>query len=172
MKRLVAILFSLLVSASAAGAQDIDKGKDAYENEDYKTALVQLLPLAERGNAEAQYFVGLMYDLGQAVTEDKIEGAKWLKAAAEQGFGSAQLWLGVVYNRGRGEEPNYVLAYMWANLATSATKWPEEETDVYKTAHLKLARYLRDKVLALEMTPAEIREAQRRTREWLDAHPQ
>ncbi len=172
MKRLIALLFVLSVYAGSAAAQDLDKGREAYETEDYTAAYAHLLPLAEQGNAEAQYFIGLLYSLGDAVPKDQIEGTKWIRAAAEQGLGSAQFHLGYAYNRGWGVTPDNVLAYMWANLATGAQKWPKNEADGYKTAHLKQARALRDKVLRRKMTDAEIKEAQRRTREWLDAHPQ
>ena len=61
MKRLIALLFLLSVSASAADAQDLDKGREAFERRDYAAAFVQFLPLAKRGVAEAQFFIGAMY---------------------------------------------------------------------------------------------------------------
>lgn len=65
-----------------------------------------------------------------------------------------------------------VLAYMWFNLATGAQKWFENDPRNGVTAQIKQARLFRDKMLARRMTPAEIKEAQRRSRAWLDAHPQ
>jgi TPR repeat protein len=39
---------------------------------------------AEQGDAEAQYYLGLMYDRGQGVPQDHAEAVKWLRRAAEQ----------------------------------------------------------------------------------------
>ena len=173
MKCVIAILFLLFVSASAAGAQNLDKGREAFEKEDYKVALEQFLPLAEQGNAEAQYFVGVIYfeNLGKVVPQDDITAVKWLRAAAERGFGSAQLHMGTAYYLGAGVIQDNVLAYMWFNLATGAQKWPVSETKNYKAIHVKRASVVRDRTLTRKMTRTEIKEAQRRSREWLDAHP-
>jgi TPR repeat protein len=207
MKRLIALVFLLSVSAGAAGAQDLEKGRKAFEKGDYEAALAELLPLAERGNAEAQYDVGLMYskglgvpqndvtaakwikaaaeqgnaeaqlefvlllNIGMGVPQNYTVGANWLKAAAEQGFGDAQYWLGNAYRRGRGVLQDPVMAYMWFNLSSNAQKWPARASDENIKDQIEVSRAYRD-LVANEMTRAEIKEAQRRTREWLDAHPQ
>ena len=44
---------------------DVKEGVAAYERGDYKTALNQLRPLAEQGDAEAQYHLGKMYAIWQ-----------------------------------------------------------------------------------------------------------
>ena len=50
-------------------------------------------PLAEQGNADAQYSLGVMYDKGQGVKRDHVESMKWLQRAAQQGNQDAQLYL-------------------------------------------------------------------------------
>ena len=40
---------------------DLDVGVAALDSEDYETALRELRPLAEQGDACAQYNLGLMY---------------------------------------------------------------------------------------------------------------
>ena len=45
---------------------------------------------AERGNAEAQYNLGVAYRKGEGVTQDDAEAAKWFRRAAEQGNSAAQ----------------------------------------------------------------------------------
>ena len=49
---------------------DFEHATDAYERKDYKTAYKLLLPLAEQGDTEAQYNLGLMYFVGQVVHQD------------------------------------------------------------------------------------------------------
>ena len=74
-----------------------------------------------------------------------------LRLAAEQGIAGAQFNLAARYYTGKGIPQDYVLAYMWANLAAS-----QGDEDAVK---------LRDKI-ATKMPPDLIAEAQRLAREW------
>ena len=50
---------------------------------------------AEQGDADAQFYLGVMYASGQGVPEDDAEAVKWYRRAAEQGEkAEAQLSLG------------------------------------------------------------------------------
>ena len=51
---------------------------------------------AERGLAFAQVNLGLMYDTGYGVPENKAEAVRWYRLAAEQGNAVAQYNLGVM----------------------------------------------------------------------------
>ena len=57
----------------------------AYGNGDYATALRLYRPLADKGNAEAQYNLGFMYDKGQGVPQEYAVAVKWYRLAADQG---------------------------------------------------------------------------------------
>jgi len=92
---------------------------DAYSNKDYKTARRLWLPLAEQGDAKAQYNLGLMYSKGQGVPQDYKEGVKWYRLSAEQGNAEAQYNVGLKYYKGQGVPQDYVLAHMWLNLSGS-----------------------------------------------------
>ena len=59
-------------------------------------------PLADQGDADAQYNLGLMYDYGYGVAEDDAEAARWYRLAADQGHAIAQYNLGLMYASGRG----------------------------------------------------------------------
>lgn len=58
----------------------------AYQNGDYKTAFNEWLPLAEDGNPEAQYNIGLMYEHGRGVEENVEEAYYWYTSAATNPF--------------------------------------------------------------------------------------
>jgi FOG: TPR repeat, SEL1 subfamily len=73
-----------------------DKATDAYDAGDYETALKEFRKLAEKGDAEAQNNLGVMYAKGEGVTQNNKEAAKWYHLAAEQGHASAQYNLGVM----------------------------------------------------------------------------
>ena len=77
---------ALLSSAIAGPRQD---GEAAYANGDYATALRLLRPLANQGDASAQFYLGAMYDTGQGVPQDYPEAVKWYRKAAEQGDAKA-----------------------------------------------------------------------------------
>jgi TPR repeat protein len=57
---------------------------------------------AERGFAEAQNNLGLMYVLGRGVPQDDSTAVKWFRKAAEQGYAPAQNNLGEMRRQGRG----------------------------------------------------------------------
>ena len=77
---------------------------------------------AEHGDADAQYRLGSMYDYGQGFLQDlqdDVEAVKWYRLAAKQNHVEAQLVLGYRYQRGEGVPRDYVLSYMWFELAVS-----------------------------------------------------
>ena len=81
---------------------DFEHALDAYKRKDYKAAYKLWLPIAEQGNADAQYFLGSMYCRGQGVSQDYKEEVKWYRLAAEQGYASAQFSLAGNYCNGEG----------------------------------------------------------------------
>ena len=63
------LLLTLLVGNPAFSA-DFQKGLDAAQKGDFATALKEWKPLAEQGNAPAQFNLGLIYAKGQGVTRN------------------------------------------------------------------------------------------------------
>ena len=53
----------------------LQAGVDAYNRGDYETALKKFLPLAEQGDAAAQFNLGKMYRKGQGVPQDDAEAS-------------------------------------------------------------------------------------------------
>src|SRR6202035_3525112 len=96
----------------------------------------------------------LMYFNGRGVPQDHAEAAKWMHKAAEQGLASAQYFLGLDYASGDGVPKDTVTAYMWTNLAAVS----KEEAKPIRSD------------LERSMTPEQIAEGQRLTREWSTAH--
>ena len=80
-------------------------------------ALRLLRPLADQGNANAQYNLGNMYMDGEGVPQSDAEAVKWFRRAAEQGFIDAQSNLGAMYIDGRGVRQNHAEALRWLRLA-------------------------------------------------------
>jgi TPR repeat protein len=57
---------------------------------------------AEKGNASAQYNLGVCYGMGEGVPQDMAQAAWLFRQAAEQGHANAQCGLGFCYDKGEG----------------------------------------------------------------------
>jgi TPR repeat protein len=97
-RALLAAVLSLWLTTSAWAG--FDEGAAAYERGDYATAFEEMLPIAEQGDANAQFNLGFMYDNGEGVPQDYAEAVRWYRLAAEQGNAFAQVNLGIMYANG------------------------------------------------------------------------
>jgi len=150
MKKLILVLLLTLCLAQPAWA-GMKEAEAAYIRGDYATAYREWKPLAVQGEADAQFYLGMLYDEGQGVPQDYKQAAYWYRKAADQGDAKSQVNLGFMYDNGQGVPQNYVQAHMWFNLADAQGA--------------KLAIKNRD-ALAAKMTPQQIAEAQRLAAEW------
>ena len=112
MKRVLSHLAIAVVFAGAA-RPDFQTGLAAYRQGDYAAALREWQPVAEQGDANAQYNLGLLYALGQGVPQDFKRAAEWYEKAARQGVAAAQYNLGVIYANGQGVPQNVTEARQW-----------------------------------------------------------
>ena len=114
--RTAAFLLGTAVSVPVM-AQDYDKAIAAYRAGDYAAAVQEWRPLAEQGEARAQYNLGIMYAKGRGVLQDYAEAVRWYRMAAEQGEAGAQNNLGVMYANGDGVLQDYAEAVRWYRMA-------------------------------------------------------
>ncbi|MCL2076455.1 MAG: sel1 repeat family protein [Betaproteobacteria bacterium] len=143
MKRIVFSLLLLGAMAFVAHAEELD----------YAEILTQR---AESGDAEAQFYLGVMYESGRVVPQDYRQAVDWYRKAAEQGNADAQSNLVFMYYHGQGVPQDYVLAYALLNLAAA---------DGHKDAAQALD------LIAKEMTPAQIEEGQAIANQWRPGQP-
>ena len=115
MRRIITL--TLFLFASFAQSADFDKGLDAYGQGEFKTAYNEWIPLAEQGNASAQYNLGLMYENGRGVLQDDKQAVYWYRKAAEQGNVAGQTNLGLMYANGRGVPQDDKQAVYWYRKA-------------------------------------------------------
>ena len=117
MRRILLALVLATTLMTSAAAEPFDDAVDAYTRGEYAAAVRLYRPLAEQGNAEAQWRLGFMYEQGKGVPQDYSEAAKWYRLAAEQGNAPAQLGLGTLYYNGRGVPQDDAEAVKWYRLA-------------------------------------------------------
>jgi TPR repeat protein len=182
----ITVVLSIFCLAVPAWA-DFQAGMTAYDREDYATALREWQPLAEQGDALAQYHVGMLYHKGRGVPQDDAQARKWYAKAAAQGQAKAQFSLGTLYFNGEGGPKDYQQALRWFRLAAdqgmalAQTKLaimydygegvPKSKVQAYKW--LSLAAKNGDKSAPLllssldkEMTPAQVTQAKKLASEW------
>ena len=180
-KLITGLTLSLVLASMSVGAADNHLGIIAYQEGDYATAFSELSPLAEQGDEGAQLYLGVMYAFGKGVLEDDKTAVYWYIKAAEQGSVNAQFNLGVAYDDGKGVLENDKTAFYWYTKAAEQGDadaqynigvmyaYGEGVPENIRSGYMwfNLASYNghegsseAKKIIAEDMTPAEISEAQ------------
>lgn len=105
----------LLVAPACAQEDPVRAGVDAYERGDYRTAVEKWRPVADKGNADAQFNMGQAYKLGRGVPVDLKQAEAWYRKAALQGHEQAEGYYGLaLFENGKRAE-----AVQWLQRAVS-----------------------------------------------------
>lgn len=75
---------------------DVKSGVDAWQAGNFTAAIKEWRPLAEKGDADAQFNLGQAYKLGRGVPTDLKVAQDWYQKAALQGHEQAQANLGLI----------------------------------------------------------------------------
>lgn len=89
-----------------------------YDRADYRSALKVWLPQAEQGDAEAQNYVGEIFEKGLGQEPDFMSAVSWYTKAANQGYSRAQINLGYMYEKGLGVGKDITTALNWYRKAS------------------------------------------------------
>ena len=118
MKTLLLLLF--IFPAEVLGNTDLF---EIFSGTNNQQALDQLLPLANQGNPEAQYYVSLLYTHGKGIENNSEKALDYMWLAAELREPAAVRMLATFYFTGRNTEPNYKMAYkLYKNLAMAGDR--------------------------------------------------
>ena len=79
-------LSTFLIFSSPSWGADFHKGLAAAQSGDFETALREWVPLAEQGDARAQYNLGVNYVKGEGVIQDSVYAHMWFNIAASNGL--------------------------------------------------------------------------------------
>lgn len=146
---LPAMILACAVSHAAhAGAGN---GLTARAPDSHQLTAGDLRPLADHGDVDSQFKLGVVYATGNGAQKDEAEAARWFRMAAEQGHAEAQFALGTAYLNGQGVPHDPVLACTMFNIAAAQ-------------GH-EAARTRRD-ALAGQLSPAQLTEAQSLSSGW------
>ena len=107
----LAVMLVCGVTISTGYADDYDEG--GVSAEEFREAEQQ----ANTGDAQAQFYLGLLYRDGLGVAEDAAKAAYWYEKAASQGNVEAQRELAFMYDLGSGIVQDYAKANYWFEKA-------------------------------------------------------
>lgn len=97
----IVLVLSFALPVAAGPLEDADK---AVRRHDYATALRLIRPLAEKGDASAQYDLGVFYDNGLGVPQDHVQALMWFNLAAAQGKDGAAALRDLIARRMTSEQ--------------------------------------------------------------------
>lgn len=126
----------------------------AHDRASYATALSVWLEGAREGSAEAQYYVGQIFEKGLGTDPDFATAADWYRKAAEQGHSGAQTSLGFLYETGLGVEKDPETALHWYRRAAGLA---EELVVLEREEHQELLTRLEERERELEALEAQVR---------------
>jgi putative methionine-R-sulfoxide reductase with GAF domain len=152
----VGYLVSPLVEKRSANPTSASQSQVRDHNTQAKS-LGDLQTLADQGDAEAQYQLGVRYDEGEGIPKDDAQAVQWFLRAADHGHVDAQAHLGAYYWAGRGVPENLSKAYMWSMIALVGG-------DDNSKSRLE--------GLASQMTRAQVSTARQQAEEWIHTHTQ
>ncbi len=178
----------LLLFTSNCFTADYAKGFDAYSEGDYATALTEWQPLAEQGDRDGQFGLGLLYANGWGVELNDDEALKWYRFAVEQGHAEAAYNLAVMCANGWGVPQSDDEAFKWYSIAAeggfttaqiSLGKMyaigfgaPQDNVQAHKWYNIAAmlddynAEFERDE-MARMMSPEDVAEAEELAAKWL-----
>ncbi|MDE0392445.1 MAG: hypothetical protein OXI57_10285 [Rhodospirillales bacterium] len=102
-------LLPSLVLAPADARADMRAGWQAYTAGNYETAIREWQPLAEAGDFQAAYALGMAFQ----IKGEPALAVPWYEQAASAGLAEAQILLGRIYVEGIDVPRDFVRAYAW-----------------------------------------------------------
>ena len=196
MKATVRKLLAACVIATGLGAPvaagPLEEGNAAYLEKEYAKAAELWRPLAEKGDATAQYYLGTLFAEGKGVTQNDATAFMWFQRAANQGNAAAQYNVGASFAEGTGIAKSDTDAAKWFRRAAdqgmafaqlnlgllyaAGNGVPQDKVEAFKWLELAfrglpaggprmdVAHAMQD--VAAKMTREEIDEAKQRERAW------
>ena len=191
-RNLLGVLAIAAALGAPAAAGPLEDANDAYRDKAYAKAAELWRPLAEKGDAEAQYSLGTLYAEGKGVEQNDATAFLWFQRAANQGVAAAQYNVGASYATGAGIAKSDVDAARWFRRAAdqgmafaqlnlgllyaAGNGVPQDDVEAYKWLELAfaglppggprmdVARAMTD--VSAKMTREQLIEAKQRQRAW------
>lgn len=191
--RVILVLACLIFFSLAAYAEPLSEGDIALIHKDYPKALRLLQPLADKGDAHAQFQIATMYFSGQGVDKNWQTAAQWFRKAAEQGDFRSQTLLGALLAQDQfGMKHDYAEAVKWSRkaaehdsgaafnlgmLSSSGMGVPQDYAEAYfwfslaaRDKRIDGAVQYRDEAVK-HLSKDQVATVDKRLAAWLNEHP-
>ena len=99
LKHAIAATILMLNVAAPVTAGPLEDADTAIKRRDYATAVRLIRPLAEQGDANAHYNLGVFYDNGLDVPQDRVSAYMWFSLSAAQGKEGAATFRDLIARR-------------------------------------------------------------------------
>jgi|SRR5579859_2453200 len=157
---ITALIVSAVIGFAALGpahAVTMRQGVAALQRRDYSSAAEIFNAIAQRGDPNAQAYLGLLYSKGFGVPQNYTAAAFWYRRAAEQGHSGAQYMLGLLYDKGFGVPQDVVEAEKWLILSTAGVngRGAEDRARIRDAVRTKMTRgeIAKSRLRAIEWGP-------------------
>lgn len=138
------------------------EGKGVMQDRRAGAALLRFA--ADKGYAEAELQLAIMYQYGDGVPKRADNSLYWNRRAAEHGLPLAQWGMGVRAWAGEMGSKDRVQAYMWFSLCSGTGDAFSGNLKAGETCAICRNSLIR------EMTQGQIEEAKQRTKDWKAQH--
>lgn len=108
---------AFLVSILLLPALAVGDGSTQNETTPIPAAFALYKEMAEQGDVEAQFNLGMMCETGWSVPVDYKKAVRWYREAANQGHANAQIRLGMLYYLGIGTQQSEIRGQKWIREA-------------------------------------------------------
>ena len=116
---LITVFFCILSLSFPVSAKTLNDAKQLIRLKNFTAAHKILDQLATKGDAEAQYFLAVLYRNGHGTEKNLSEAYRWFRASAKKNHLKAQYELGMLYKSGLGTTKNSKKAHYWLSMAAS-----------------------------------------------------
>jgi len=149
------VALAVIEGAPSSARADTAAGSAAFEKGDYVRAQAEWASAAERGDPDAEFGLGMLYERGDGnLQQDYKTAVRWYEKAAAHGNIGAEYRLALILAAGSDDlPPDLSEAYKWILLAS--------EKGLATDVKAELAQVLDRKQLA---------EAEKRAAAWKEAH--
>jgi uncharacterized protein len=170
----------------------VNEGEHALFSGNYKVAYEKLKPIADNGNAKAQYRIGQMHQLGYGFPKNDHKAIMLFMKSAQLGSEDAQYELGNLYSsekhkdyklsaryyREAAENKHFIAQYRLGEMYRDGKGVIQDYAQAHMWFNIAMAEERNiDKArkstndIEKKMTPGQIAEAQKLAREWVKDHP-
>ena len=172
--KLVGAAAALAVFVAAPALADLKSGVDAWARGDFAAAVNEWRPLADKGDADAQFNLGQAYRLGRGVPVNLRIAQSWYQKAAAKGHEQAQGYYGLMlYESGKRKEAlpwirkaadrgdakaQYVMGIELTNGELVAKDWPRAYALMTRAAAQGLPAAARSLVQMEQFLPVDQRQ--------------